>query len=100
MSYDTLTRPLQKVITISGDQSYTYTKSYNATTGLPSAGLPTKYLRISADAQLHVHERCHAPAATSTSSTRGRGKLLHLAMAGHAMITRFDAPWQDVQRIP
>ncbi len=41
-----------------------------------------------------------APAATSTSPTRGRGKLLHLAMAGRAMITRFDAPWQDVQRIP
>jgi len=40
------------------------------------------------------------PAATSTSPTRGRGKLLHLAMAGRAMITRFDAPWQDVQRIP
>jgi thioredoxin reductase (NADPH) len=41
-----------------------------------------------------------APAATSTSSTRGRGKLLHLAMAGRAMITRFDALWQGVRRIP
>jgi hypothetical protein len=39
------------------------------------------------------------PAGTSTSSTRGRGKLPHLAMAGRAMITRFDAPWQDAQRI-
>jgi hypothetical protein len=40
-----------------------------------------------------------APAGTSTSSTRGLGKLPHLAMAGRAMITRFDAPWQDAQRI-
>ena len=32
------------------------------------------------------------PAATSTSPTRGRVKLPHLAVAGRAMITRFDAP--------
>ena len=53
---------------------------------------PYRYLR-------DVLERW-PPAGTSTSSTRGRGKLPHLAMAGRAMITRFDAPWQDVQQIP
>jgi len=40
-----------------------------------------------------------APAATPTSSTCGRVKLLHLAMAGRVMITRFDAPWQAAPRI-
>ena len=40
-----------------------------------------------------------APAATSNSPTRGRVKIPHLAMAGRAMITRFDAPWQDARRI-
>jgi molybdenum-dependent DNA-binding transcriptional regulator ModE len=39
------------------------------------------------------------PAGTSTSSTRGRVKIPHLAMAGRVMITRFDAPWQDARRI-
>ncbi len=41
-----------------------------------------------------------APAATSKSPTRGRVKIPHLAAAGRGMITRCDAPWQDVQRIP
>jgi ABC-type amino acid transport substrate-binding protein len=50
------------------------------------------------DAALKSVEAILAPAATSTSSTCGRVKLLHLAMVGRAMITRFDAPWQDVQR--
>jgi len=40
-----------------------------------------------------------APAATSTSRTRGRGKVPHLAVAGRGMITRFDGPWQGDQRI-
>ena len=41
-----------------------------------------------------------APAGTSKSPTRGRVKLPHLAAAGRGMITRFDAPWQGVRRIP
>jgi RHS repeat-associated protein len=32
-TYDSLSRPTSTVITIPGDQSYTYTKSYNAATG-------------------------------------------------------------------
>jgi RHS repeat-associated protein len=36
-TFDSLTRPSNKVITIPGDQSYTYTKSYNAATGLLSS---------------------------------------------------------------
>ncbi len=40
-----------------------------------------------------------APAATSKSPTRGRVKIPHLAVTGRAMITRFDEPWQDAQRI-
>jgi RHS repeat-associated protein len=35
-TFDSLTRLSNKVITIPGDQSYTYTKSYNAATGLLS----------------------------------------------------------------
>ena len=41
-----------------------------------------------------------APAGTSKSPTRGRVKIPHLAAAGRGMITRFDAPWQGVPRIP
>ena len=40
------------------------------------------------------------PAGTSNSPTRGRVKIPHLTAAGRGMITRFDAPWQGVPRIP
>jgi predicted nucleic acid-binding protein len=41
-----------------------------------------------------------SPAGASKSPTRGRVKLPHLTAAGRGMITRFDAPWQGVPRIP
>jgi hypothetical protein len=41
-----------------------------------------------------------APAGTSKSPTRGRVKIPHLTASGRGMITRFDAPWQGVRRIP
>jgi hypothetical protein len=53
--------------------------------------------------ELRQHYRIwlsESPAGTSRSPTRGRVKLPHLTASGRGMITRFDAPWQGVPRIP
>ncbi len=59
-------------------------------------------LVVPAIAQTSVSDKATtgAPAATSKSPTCGRVKIPHLAVTGRGMITRFDAPWQGVQRTP